>query len=155
MKYVFFDCDECSESSTPAPTDKGARLLAKSEGFVFMRGSVFCKDHVPQETKCTCGLRRNPVGWNRHKKDCAAYKPRPTTSKETEVLKSMLAGEELVQSLPGGWWLEDRQIDGRVGWSLLRKVFISEVQGSSPNFIRYYINEWGRDAIPKDEPPKL
>lgn len=25
---------------------------------------------------CTCGLKINPVGWNRHAKDCAAYTKR-------------------------------------------------------------------------------
>ena len=80
MKFVFFDCDECSESSTPASTDKAARVLAKSEGFVFVNGKSYCKEHTPNKAcsgrACTCGLKIDPVGWNRHAKDCPAKRAR-------------------------------------------------------------------------------
>lgn len=54
---------------------------------------------------------------------------------------------ELVQAIPGGWWIELDEIDGRICWSLMRKVLISEHQYSAENFKRYYINEWGRNAL--------
>jgi hypothetical protein len=37
---------------------------------------------------------------------------------------------ELVESIPGGWWVEDERVSGRICWSLLRKVLISEHQYS-------------------------
>jgi len=54
---------------------------------------------------------------------------------------------ELVEAIPGGWWIEEEKFDGRICWSLLRKVLISEHQYSDENFKRYYINEWGRNAL--------
>lgn len=80
MKYVFFDCDTCSESSTPASTDKVARELARRDGFVFVGGKSYCRDHTPNNASngrvCTCGLKIDPVGWNRHAKDCPAHRTR-------------------------------------------------------------------------------
>ena len=45
MKYVFFDCDKCFHTSTPAQTDKSARHKAIEEGFVFIKGKCFCSEH--------------------------------------------------------------------------------------------------------------
>lgn len=59
------------------------------------------------------------------------------------VLERMAKGEELVEAIPGGWWLGNTCIDGRIGWSLLRNTFISETQGSSSVCIYYHINELG------------
>ena len=67
------------------------------------------------------------------------------TKGEFSVLEKMANGEELVQATPGGWWLDSSQVDGRIGWSLLRKILISEIDGNDLRFIRYYINETGRN----------
>jgi hypothetical protein len=64
-----------------------------------------------------------------------------------EKLATDLEVLELVEAIPGGWWIEEDRIDGRICWSLLRKVLISEHQYSDENFKRYYINEWGRNAL--------
>jgi hypothetical protein len=64
-----------------------------------------------------------------------------------EKLASNQDGIELVESIPGGWWLEEEKIDSRIGLSLLRKVLISEQQYTDENFRRYSINEWGRNAL--------
>jgi hypothetical protein len=72
------------------------------------------------------------------------------TKGERTVLEKLATDPEvleLVEAIPGGWWLEEERIDGRIGWSLLRKVLISEHQYSDENFKRYYINEWGRNAL--------
>lgn len=57
---------------------------------------------------------------------------------------------ELVESIPGGWWIGEDEVSGRVCWSLLRKVLISEYQYSGDNFKRYHINEWGRKSLNYD-----
>lgn len=67
------------------------------------------------------------------------------TKGEFSVLEKMASGEELVQSTPGGWWLDSSQVDGRIGWSLLRKILISEIDSNDLRFIRYYLNETGRN----------
>lgn len=69
------------------------------------------------------------------------------TKGERKALEKMVRGEELVQAVPGGWWFDNHQISGRIGWSLLRKVFISEIDTDNENYRRYHINEWGRDAL--------
>lgn len=72
------------------------------------------------------------------------------TKGERTVLEKLAANPEileLVEAIPGGWWIEEEKIDGRVCWSLLRKVLISEHQYSNENFRRYYINEWGRNVL--------
>jgi len=69
------------------------------------------------------------------------------TKGERTVLEKMAQGVELVESIPGGWYLDEDRVAGRICWSLLRKVFISEQQYSDINFKRYYIKEWGRNAL--------
>jgi hypothetical protein len=57
-------------------------------------------------------------------------------------------GLELVQSIPGGWWQGCNRIDGRIGWSLIRNVYIS-VAGSfdKDTYIIYRINCRGLEAL--------
>lgn len=71
------------------------------------------------------------------------------TKSETKILSAMNNGAELVESIPGGWWLEDNRVSGRVCWSLLRKVLISQEQYSSENFRRYRINSDGVHLLTK------
>lgn len=69
------------------------------------------------------------------------------TDGEIKVLRRMENEEELVQSIPGGWYIDSDRVHGRIGWSLLRKVLISEVESGNEKFIRYYINEWGKNSL--------
>lgn len=69
------------------------------------------------------------------------------TRGERAVLERLAAGEELTWAQPGGWWIETDQIAGRIGWALLRKVYIGETYKGGENYIIYTINEWGRNAL--------
>lgn len=84
----------------------------------------------------------------------------PLTKGERRVLQSLADDEycELVQAIPGGWWLSStkegsdfeypgEKIGGRIGWSLIRKILISQDQYSDDSYRIYSINESGRQAL--------
>lgn len=49
----------------------------------------------------------------------------------------------LVQSIPGGWWLGDEQVDGRIGHMLVRLVLIRQLDFGRDGYHSYVINEEG------------
>jgi hypothetical protein len=55
--------------------------------------------------------------------------------------------KELAQSIPGGWWVGDQEVDGRVCMALLRFCLLHQEHDSSETFIRYTINEDGRGVM--------
>lgn len=80
------------------------------------------------------------------------------TAGERRVLEFLAAGEtrELTQAIPGGWWLgdvtddtvEDEQVDGRIGFSLLRKVLVRcSYDDNRGTYWAYQINEDGRKLL--------
>jgi hypothetical protein len=79
QKAVWVRCDECGEAGFASHTATQARREARENGWVFRNGKDYCKSCAPTKRApdaCTCGLKIDPVGWNRHTKDCAAYRPR-------------------------------------------------------------------------------
>ena len=52
--------------------------------------------------------------------------------------------DELIQSVPGGWWLGSEQISGRIGMALLRDCLISQEDGSREGYWIYTLNSDGR-----------
>jgi hypothetical protein len=72
------------------------------------------------------------------------------SSSQRDVLTSMRDLDiELTESIPGGWWLENRRIDGRIGTALLRKVYITASSCGGDSIINYHINSDGRTALDK------
>lgn len=58
---------------------------------------------------------------------------------------------ELVEFIPGGWWIGDEKVHGRVGWFLLRHCLISSddftLSGGYRRACHYHINEEGRKVL--------
>lgn len=65
------------------------------------------------------------------------------TKGEKMVLDEMSKDVELVQAIPGGWWLGNDRISGRIGWSLLRKMLVREYSDSTEEMRRYYLPRTG------------
>lgn len=62
-----------------------------------------------------------------------------------EVLREMIdrfdeEEGELVQSVPGGWWLDNRRVSGKIGWFLLQACLIREVRGGSDDYRVYVVH---------------
>ncbi len=55
--------------------------------------------------------------------------------------------KELAESVPGGWWVGDQEVDGRVCTALLRLCLVQQEADSSETFRRYTINEDGRGVM--------
>lgn len=60
-----------------------------------------------------------------------------------KILERIATREELVQSIPGGWWIENDQVHAPSCFNLLRLCLIHQEAGSDDSFIRYTINEDG------------
>ena len=69
------------------------------------------------------------------------------TKGEKQVLQRLAAGEELDEFIPGGWWIDLDQIDGRIGWNLLRKMALHQETYCGADHHIYTINETGRKLL--------
>ena len=76
------------------------------------------------------------------------------TKGEQKLLLAMLQAEEadryedaeLIRSIPGGWWLGEDEVSGKICMSLLRKCLLREESGSRDNYFVYTLNSDGRAA---------
>ena len=79
-KDIWIKCDDCGDMQFASHTAKQARLDAGENGWVRRNNKDFCPRCAPNNASnggvCTCGLKIDPVGWNRHAKDCPAHHPR-------------------------------------------------------------------------------
>lgn len=71
------------------------------------------------------------------------------TDGEANVLHQLSGGKELVQSIPGGWWIDHHQVSGKVCWNLLRKILIRETHSALTEdyFVYEICEERGRAAL--------
>lgn len=82
-------------------------------------------------------------------------------AKTREVLQAMADHKDedegtLVHSTPGGWWLGDNRVAGRIGYHLLRLCLIREQSFCSENCRYYDLNEEGREVLKNpDYVPKI
>lgn len=70
------------------------------------------------------------------------------TRGQLALLRLIEASEdgEMVHEDPGGWWVDDQQVSGRVAWALLRLILIHEDDLGGKLRI-YTLNEHGRQAV--------
>lgn len=77
------------------------------------------------------------------------FKKNPPTPAMAELLRCLRDCKhmDLVKAKPGGWWFGIKKANGRACNQLLEWVFISEQNGSTPEYRCYRINQWGREAL--------
>ena len=80
----------------------------------------------------------------RHLKHLLAIANKPFTPGERAMLEALAKDEytELEYSKGGGWWIGNKQVSGRVAWSLVRMTLVHRVSGNGP-IERYRINTMG------------
>jgi len=70
------------------------------------------------------------------------------TKGERRLLQKMVdEEEELVFERGGGWWCGLKRTSGRLAWSLIQKMLISESQYSGEGMGHWAINGAGRLAL--------
>lgn len=71
------------------------------------------------------------------------------TTRALNLLKRIAASEdgELVRSVPGGWWVDDHQVNGRDATELIRYVLLHLDYGHREDYEIYSINEEGRNLL--------
>lgn len=72
VKDIWVKCDKCGEGAFPSRTLKQTRIEANQNGWVRIGSKDFCPKCIPEKKICTCGRKYDPVGWNRHAKNCPA-----------------------------------------------------------------------------------
>lgn len=73
---------------------------------------------------------------------------KPLTKSQRAILEAIKSGKsELVNSIPGGWWIDGERVSGKACHALVRKVLISVSYGDIMSYCAYQINEWGRSAL--------
>ena len=70
------------------------------------------------------------------------------TKRQREVLQALLDddGIDLAHNKGAGWWIGDRQTNGKLVNSLLRRCLLREISFQD-GIIRYTINESGERAL--------
>lgn len=66
-----------------------------------------------------------------------------------EMLRQIQDSEEheIIQATPGGWWIDSEEVDSRIAFALLRLCLLRQEPTNDPSFIRYTVNQEGRNVL--------